>query len=108
MVRNAPLTRVHTSEALRMALGLTLADHKVSLLYLEDGAYAALDLKPEAIDQPGIGQSIEMFPGMKVRELVEKEAIDAQSLPRLRKGVEPIGREKALSLIGEADVVISY
>lgn len=108
MIRHAPLTTVQTSEALRMALGLTLSDHQVMVLYTGEGAYSALELKPEVIAQPGVRQSIEFFEGMKIRQWVEKDAIEVWALPLLRKDVEPIDRQGALDLIQDADVVISF
>ena len=108
MIRHAPLTMVKTSEALRMALGLTLSDHQVAVLYMEEGAYSALELKPEVIAQPGIRQSIEFFEGMKIRQWVEKDAVEAWALPLLRKDVEPIDRQGALEVIQDADVVICF
>ncbi len=91
-----------------MSLGLTLSDHKVTVLYAEEGAYGALDLKPEQIAQPGIRQSLDLFEGMKVRQCVERNALDAWAMPFLRRGVEPIDRQGALDLIRKADVVLSY
>lgn len=108
LIRNAPVTTVKASEALRMALGLTLSDHQVAVLYMEDGAYGALDLRPEVIAQPGVRLSIEFFEGMKIRQWVERDAIEAWALPLLRKDVEPIDRHGALDLVQKADVVISF
>lgn len=108
MIRHAPITTVRTGEALRMALGLTLSDHQVTVLYLEEGAYGALELRPEIIAQPGIRQSIELFEGMKIRQMVEQSTMEAWALPLLRKEVEPIDRQGALDLIQNADVLISF
>ena len=91
-----------------MALGLTLSDHQVAVLYMGEGAYGALELKPEVIAKPEIGQSIGFFEGMKIRQWVEKDAIERWALPLLRKDVEPIDRHRALDLIQKADVVISF
>ncbi|MCI0526484.1 MAG: hypothetical protein L0Y56_03400 [Nitrospira sp.] len=108
MIRRAPLNTVLTGEALRMSLGLTLSDHKVTVLYAEEGAYSALDLKPEQIGQPGIKQSLDLFGGMKVRQVVERDVLESWASPLLRKDVEPIDRQGALDLIRKADVVLSY
>ncbi len=45
---------------------------------------------------------------MKVRQCVEREALEAWSLPLLRKDVEVVDRQSALDLIQTADVVISF
>ncbi len=45
LLRESPLATVKTSESLRLALGQTLSDHQVTVLYLEDGAYGALNLR---------------------------------------------------------------
>lgn len=108
LLRESPLTTVKTSESLRLALGQTLSDHQVTVLYLEDGAYGALNLRPEIIAQPGIQNSLELFPGMKVRQFVEREALDTWALPLVRKDVEVVDRQAALDLIQAADVVISF
>jgi sulfur relay (sulfurtransferase) DsrF/TusC family protein len=108
MIKRAPLNTVLTGEALRMSLGLTLSDHQVTVLYAEEGAYTALDLKPEEVAQPGIKQSLDLFGGMKVRQVVERDALEAWAMLLLRKDVEPIDRQGALDLIRKADVVMSY
>jgi sulfur relay (sulfurtransferase) DsrF/TusC family protein len=87
---------------------MTLSDHKVTVLYLEEGAYGALDLKPDRIAQPGIKQSLDLFEGMKVQQYVEKEALEDWAKPLLRKDVKPLDRQGALDLIHKADVVLSY
>jgi sulfur relay (sulfurtransferase) DsrF/TusC family protein len=107
-IRHAPLATVRTSEALRMALGLTLSDHQVTVLYLEEGSYCGLKLSPEVVSQPGIQQSIEYFEGMKIKQWVEEDHLERWAIPMLRKDVEAIKRKKALSLIQKADVVISF
>ena len=108
MIRRPPRTTVLSGETLRMFLGLTLSDHRVTILYLEEGAYGALDLKPEQIAQPGIRQSLDLFEGMKVRQCVEREALEPWAVPLLRKDVEPISRQGAFDLIRQADVVFSF
>ena len=108
LIREAPLLTVRTAEALRMAVGMTLSDHAVQVLYLESGAHGALDLKPEAIAQPGVQQSLELFEGMKVRQCVEREALEPWAVPLLRKGVELIDRRTVLERVRQADVVIAF
>jgi sulfur relay (sulfurtransferase) DsrF/TusC family protein len=108
VVRRAPLNTVLTGEVLRMALGLTLSDHQVTVLYAEEGGYGALDLKPEQIAQPSIKQSLDLFSGMKVRQIVERDNLEDWAVPLLRKDVEPLDRQSALDLIRKADVVLSY
>jgi sulfur relay (sulfurtransferase) DsrF/TusC family protein len=108
MIRRGPLTTVLTGEALRMSLGLTLSDHRVTVVYVEDGAYGALDLKPEQIAQPSIRQSLDLFEGMKVRQVVDRDALESWAVPLLRKDVESIERPAVLDLICKADVVLSF
>lgn len=108
LIREAPLATVRTSEALRMAVGLTLSDHQVHVLYLGDGAYAALDLKPEAVAQPGTQQSLELFEGMKVRQWVERQSLAPWALPLLRKGVEVKDRADILALLRRVEAVIPF
>jgi hypothetical protein len=45
---------------------------------------------------------------MKIRQWVEKDAIEVWALPLLRKDVEPIDRQGALDLIQDADVLICF
>ena len=108
IIREAPLVTVRTSEALRIAVGMTLADHQVQVLYLGQGAYAALDIKPEAVAQPEVKQSLELFPGMKVRECVEREALPPWATQRVRKGCEVTDRVIIMETIRQADVVIPF
>jgi sulfur relay (sulfurtransferase) DsrF/TusC family protein len=108
MIRRPPLTTVLTGEMLRMSLGLTLSDHRVTVLYLEDGAFGALNLKPEQIAQPGVQQSLDLFEGMKVRQYVEQEALEPWAVPLVRKDVKLIDRQSTLDLIQKADLVFSF
>ena len=108
LVRRATLNSSATAEALRVALGMTLADHRVTVLYIEDGAGAAGELEPEQVGGAPIGESLSLFEACHVREVVDAQSLKRALVKAVRHGVEVIDRSAAFSLVGNADAVLSF
>lgn len=108
LVRRAPLNSRVTSEALRVALGMTLADHQVTVLYIDGGAGAAAELQPELIGSPAVGESLSLFAPCNVRQVVEAQSLKRAGVERPRAGVEVVDRVAAVALISAGDTVLGF
>jgi sulfur relay (sulfurtransferase) DsrF/TusC family protein len=108
VLRRAALDTVTTAEALRVALGMTLADHQVTVLYIDGGAGAAAFLQPAAAGSAAVAESLELFGPCHVREVAEESSLTRARVAAVRPGVEVIDRAAALALVGQADAVLSF
>ncbi len=107
LVRRPPLTRSGTTEALRVAVGMTLGDHEVTVLYIDEGAGAAAELQPGLAGGADISEALSLFVPCHVREAVETASLEQARVANARKGIERINRSAALSLIDGADVLLA-
>ncbi|HUJ79067.1 MAG TPA: hypothetical protein VLY45_01985 [Nitrospiria bacterium] len=107
LVRRAPLASSATAEALRVAVGMTLADHEVTVLYIDEGAGAAAELQPALTGGADIGEALSLFAPCHVREAVEDASLQRARVAQVRPGVELINRSAALSLIVGAEVLLA-
>ena len=46
VIRQTPFNTCRNSEALRMTVGLTLADHGIAVIFRDDGVYTLLPMQP--------------------------------------------------------------
>lgn len=107
-VRSNPLTTGRVHEALRMALGMTLSNHRVTVAYTGDGACAALALQSDRIQRPGLTDSLELFDACHIREVVERDALPVRYRGGVRARVQPIERADLTALLAASDVVIPW
>lgn len=107
-IRSSPLTTTRVHEGFRMALGLTLSNHQVTVAYIGDGAGAALALDGEAVQRPGLEDSLDLFEACKIREIVECEALLPAQYGGVRRQVQPVDRAGLFGLLAQADVVIPW
>ena len=52
VLQKSPFNTLRNSEALRMSLGLTLANNAVSVVFTQDAVYSLLPSLPENIKSP--------------------------------------------------------
>ena len=107
LVRRAPLASGATAEAFRVAVGMTLGDHEVTVLYIDDGAGAAAELQPALAGGSDISEALSLFGPCHVREAVESASLQQAHVAKARRGVELIDRPSALSLLSGADVLLA-
>jgi sulfur relay (sulfurtransferase) DsrF/TusC family protein len=107
LVRHAPLASNATAEALRVAVGMTLGDHGVTILYIDEGAGAAGELQPALAGGADLGEALSLFGPCHVREAVESSSLEQARVAKVRRGIDLIDRPAALSLIGDADVLLA-
>ena len=108
LVRRPPLSSSVTAEALRVALGMTLADHQVTVLYIDDGAGAVMEMPPELDEGSALSESSSFFAACHVREVVEEQSLKQARVKVVREGIEVVDRSLACSLIRTAETVLSF
>lgn len=108
VLRRAPVSSLRNSEALRMSVGLTLADNDVTVIFMGDGVYTLLSLKPERVGSPEMAKHLETLEAMGCRLVAEAEAVEERGLGELAWKVERLPREAIARVLAEAGAAITY
>ena len=109
VVRHLPLNTMRASEALRVALGYTLAPHQVTALLTEYGVFAgAAGLRPESIGQPEVAKHIEALKALGHRVVADRPSHEALGGFPLHPAVDLLDREEVLKLLEDSDAVVPY
>lgn len=108
IVRESPLNSVKNSEALRMALSLTLKEHQVRVLFVEDGVYTLLPLSAPRVGFTDMDQYLESLVELQVPLIAEREAVEARGLKGLRYDPTLADRETILSSLTDEWVTIGF
>ncbi len=98
------------AEALRQAVGLTLADNLVTALLLDEAAFLALPVAPETIGGGDIKKPIDTLVMLKGRVLVERDSLARFGLAEssVATGVQVIDQAQATEEINTAEAVIVF
>ena len=109
VIRKSPFNTTRNSEALRMCVGLTLEENKVTVVFLGDSAYLLLENNPELVSSGIIQKHIETMKLLKHRVVVEKEAFERLDKGRVKyKDLEIMDQSQIAKFISTGDVVITY
>jgi len=108
VLRHPPLSSETASEALRVALGQTLARQDVTLCLLGDGVWTAARLNPVVVRGPEIWKHLEALLTLGPRVVAEQEAVEARGLGQLAGGIEVKPRADCFDLLTAADAMIVY
>ena len=108
IIRRAPLGSDRAAEALRVALGQTLASNQVTALFIDDGVWSALPLRPELVRGPEFSKPIEFLLGTGHRLVADAESLAAREIHAVRPGVDVKPRREVIDLITAAAAVIVY
>ena len=108
IVRNLPLNTRRNSEALRMSVGLTLREDKVTVIFMDDGVYSATPLKPDKVNSSSSDKEFEAFSMLGCSLLADKASLDSRNVKKLRENVVQAGREEIVNTITESDIVIPF
>lgn len=110
VVRHSPFNTARDEEALRVAVGLTIANPDPAVLLLDDAVWLALPLAPEVIDRPHVRKHWETLADLGVRRLVERESLDERGIApaRLVAGVQTLSRAEVADLLAVAEAVLVY
>lgn len=108
IVRNLPLNTRRNAEALRMSVGLTLRDDKVTVIFMDDGVYSATPIKPELISFAPLDKEFEALSMMKCAMLADRASMQKRKIHSLRGNVKPTEREELVRTITESDILIPF
>jgi len=108
VLQKSPFNTLRNSEALRMSLGLTLANNAVSVIFTQDAVYSLLPALPENIKSPVFGRHIEMLNTLKCKLIAEKESMEERDVKDVNYSVEVKERAEVFKFIKESNTVITY
>ncbi len=108
IVRNLPLNTRRNAEALRMSVGLTLREDKVTVLFMDDGVYTAAPIKPELINQQLSNKEFEVLSLLKCDLLADLSSMEKRGVNSLLANVKAVEREEIVKTITESDIVIPF
>lgn len=108
IVRNLPLNTLRNAEALRMSVGLTLRDDKVTVLFLDDGVWNATPLDPNRIKGQSSEKEFKILNTLKCRLLADKEAAQERGISSFIDQVTPLERREIARIIADSDLVIPF
>ncbi|MFQ5802415.1 MAG: DsrE family protein [Candidatus Methylomirabilales bacterium] len=109
LIRHLPLNTIRASEALRVAVGYTLAPNRVTALLFGDGVFAgAATLRPEVVGRPELAKHTQTLRALGHRVVADRPSHDALGGVPLHPEVELLDREEVLKLIEDSDVVVPF
>ncbi|MBI2460690.1 MAG: DsrE family protein [Candidatus Rokubacteria bacterium] len=108
LIRRLPLASERASEALRIAVGQTLAPNRVTVVFIEDGVFALAPLVPKAIRGPEVAKHLGALALLGQRLVADADSLARRGLQELPDGIERLPRWAVLDLLTAADVVIPY
>ena len=108
IVRNLPLNTRRNSEALRMSVGLTLREDKVTVVFMDDGVYSATLAKPELIGSPTLKKEFEALQMMNCTMLADKKSLEKRGIKNLVPNVKAAGRDEIVRTLTGSDIVIPF
>jgi sulfur relay (sulfurtransferase) DsrF/TusC family protein len=109
VIKGSPFNSLRCSEALRMSLGLTLADdNRVSVIFVGDAVYALLEAQPELIESPEVGRHLETLLMLGHELIAEEEALQERGLEEFQYPVERRSRQEVAGLLAESTAVMVW
>lgn len=108
IVRKLPLNTRRNAEALRMSVGLTLRDDKVTVIFMDDGVYSAVPAVPELIGAPTLKKEFEALSMMKCTMLADKRSMDKRGIKNPVPNVMAVERDEIVRTITGSDIVIPF
>lgn len=107
VVRCTPLNSVKAAEALRHAVGLTLADNQVTVILLDKAAFLAL---PQVVKGGEIRKHLDALSVLKARTKVERESLEQGGIGEqdIMSGIEVISYRRVVSELTTAEVTYCF
>ena len=91
-----------------MAVGLTLADNSVTVIFRDDGVYTLLPTQPSNIGSLELDKHLETLPLLSVRLAAEEESLTERKLSRLKWDVERLAQEEVARLLATSEAIICF
>jgi len=108
IVRNLPFNTCRNAEALRMSVGLTLREDKVTVIFMDDGVYTTTRTKPELIHFAPLDREFGALAMLKCRLLADKSSMENRGISDLIEKIQHVEREEIVRTITESDIVIPF
>ena len=108
IVRNLPFNTRRNAEALRMSVGLTLREDKVTVIFMDDGVYTATPTKPELINFAPQKKEFEALSMLNCTLLADRLSMEIRGIKNLLANVKAAGRDEVVSTITGSDIVIPF
>jgi sulfur relay (sulfurtransferase) DsrF/TusC family protein len=108
VIRQAPFNTCRNSEALRMTVGLTLAENAIAVIFGGDGVYTLLPTQPVLIGSLEIDKHLETLQLLNVRLIAEQESLHERHLSQLKWTVERLPRCEIAQLLAESEAIVCY
>ena len=108
IIRTTPFNTVSVPEALRMSIGLTVHDNRVSILLIDDGVWNSLRVTPHTIGRPDINDSMELFSACGIRIFADDASLKERNIAECDGNIEKLSRQEAIGLIVESDVLLNF
>ncbi|MCZ7402629.1 MAG: DsrE family protein [Candidatus Methanoperedens sp.] len=108
IVRNLPFNTRRNAEALRMSVGLTLREDKVTVIFMDDGVYTATSKKPERINYPSMDREFGALRMLKCTLLADKPSMDKRGIKELIENIKKADREEIVRTMNESDIIIPF
>lgn len=109
LIRRPPLNSEKASEALRVAVGYTLAGgNRVTGCFVGDGVYAAGALRPDLVGAPGLEKHLTSLKALGHRLVADASAVRERPGLTVRPEVELLEPDAILDLLTAADLVVPF
>ncbi|MCX9080785.1 MAG: DsrE family protein [Candidatus Methanoperedens sp.] len=108
IIRNLPFNTRKNAEALRMSVGLTLREDKVTVIFMDDGVYTPTRTKPEIINVPPPVREFGALTMLKCRLLADKPSLEKRGIKELIENINIVEREEIVRTISESDIIIPF
>ncbi len=108
IVRHLPLNTRRNAEALRMSVGLTLREDKVTVIFMDDGIYTATPARPELINLQPLNKEFEALSLLECPLMADKPSMEKRGIKSLITNIRAAEREEIVRTITDSDIVIPF
>ncbi|PWB55930.1 MAG: sulfur reduction protein DsrE [Candidatus Methanoperedenaceae archaeon] len=108
IIRNLPFNTHKNAEALRMSVGLTLREDKVTVIFMDDGVYTATRTKPEIINIPPPVREFGALTMLKCKMIADKSSLEKRGIKELIENIHILERDEIVRTISESDIIIPF
>jgi sulfur relay protein TusC/DsrF len=108
IIRQSPFNTCRNSEALRMTVGLTLAENAIAVIFQGDGVYTLLPTQPGLIGSLEIDKHLETLQLLNVRLIAEEESLAERHLSQLKWDVERLARHDVAHLLADSEAMVCF
>jgi sulfur relay (sulfurtransferase) DsrF/TusC family protein len=108
IIRNLPFNTRRNAEALRMSVGLTLREDKVTVIFMDDGIYSATPTKPDRINIASLDREFEALTMLKCSLLADKPSMDKRGIKELVGNIKTADREEIVRTMNGSDIIIPF